>query len=161
MTDFRLLAGLASRIIQSAQICLGRSLKDKGLGSAEANVLQFLYTNGDGVRQDDIVTAIEVSRPAISRTVASLASKGYLTMSASSSDKRARIVTLTEKARREQAFIDKQYADMVQAASVGVPDEAVQQFIEVFRKVADNLDSYRREGVPHDRRNRSAGASWK
>ncbi len=146
MEDFRLIVSLASRIIQAGQICLASSLKGTGLRSAEANVLMFLYTNGDGVKQDDIVSAVEVSRPAISRTIASLASKGYVTLTTATTDKRARVVSLTEKARQHQAFINTQYANMVRAASEGVPAEAVQQFIGVFRKVAENLDAYRRKG---------------
>jgi DNA-binding MarR family transcriptional regulator len=68
----------------------------------------FLYANGDGVKQDDIVTGVAVSKPAISRTVMSLEKKRYLIRKQSQIDKRAYLVYMTDKARREETFIQKQ-----------------------------------------------------
>lgn len=144
MTRFQLLVSLASRIIQAGQLCVINALREKNLGSAEANVLMFLYTNGDGVKQDDIVSGVDVSKPAISRTVTSLVKKGYITRKHSPTDKRAYLVYLTEKARREEEFIQKQYADLVTVAAAGIPEDKVEEFIEIFHQVADNLDNYRK-----------------
>lgn len=98
MTRFELLVSLASRIIQNGQLCIINALQEKQLGSAEANVLMFLYANGDGVKQDDIVTGVAVSKPAISRTVMSLEKKRYLIRKQSQIDKRAYLVYMTDKA---------------------------------------------------------------
>lgn len=143
MKDFQMLVNLASSIIHDCQICLNRALREIGLGSAEANVLVFLYNNGDGVRQDDIVAAAEVSKPAISRTIASLESKGYIHREEGERDRRSRVVRLTEKARRDEAFIQRQYADLVAAASDGIPDDMVADFIKVFSQVAGNVSLHR------------------
>ena len=107
----------------------------------------FLYTNGDGVKQDDIVSGVAVSKPAISRTVMSLEKKGYVTRKHSRVDKRAYLVYLTDKARREESFIQKQYADLVTAAATGIPEEKVEEFIEIFKQVADNLDNHRKTTI--------------
>lgn len=147
MTRFELLVSLASRIIQNGQLCIVNALQEKQLGSAEANVLMFLYANGDGVKQDDIVSGVAVSKPAISRTVMSLEKKGYVTRKHSRVDKRAYLVYLTDKARREESFIQKQYADLVTAAATGIPEEKVEEFIEIFKKVADNLDNHRKTTI--------------
>lgn len=144
MTRFQLLVSLAGRIIQAGQLCVISALREKKLGSAEANVLMFLYTNGDGVKQDDIVSGVAVSKPAISRTVISLEKKGYVTREHSTADKRVYLVYLTEKARREEGFIQKQYADLVTVAAAGIPEDKVEEFIEIFHQVADNLDNYRK-----------------
>lgn len=145
--NFRLLVRLANSIIQSGQIGIGNALRERHLGSAEANVLMFLYTEGDGVKQDDIVAGVEVSKAAISRTIALLARKGYLRRTPAKADRRSRLVFLTEKALKERTFIEEQFADMVVAASAGVPAEKVAEFIEVFRRVAANLEAYRRKKV--------------
>ena len=71
MNDFRALISIASRIIHDGQACLNKAPMEIGLGSAEANVLMFLFPRWRRRRQDDIVAATEVSKPAISRTVAS------------------------------------------------------------------------------------------
>lgn len=147
MTRFELLVSLAGRIIQSGQLCIIDVLQEKKLGSAEANVLMFLYANGDGVIQDDLVSGIAVSKPAISRTVISLERKGYITRKHSHTDKRAYLVYLTAKARREEDFIRQQYADLITVAATGIPVEKVEEFIEIFKQVADNLDNHRKATV--------------
>lgn len=144
MTRFQLLVSLSSRIIQAGQLCIINALREKQLGSAEANVLMFLYTNGDGVKQDDIVYGVDVSKPAISRTVMSLEKKGYVTRKHNPADKRAYLVYLTEKARSEKDYIEKQYADLVTVAAIGIPEEKVEGFIDIFRKVADNLEDHKK-----------------
>lgn len=144
LTRFQLLVSISSRIIQAGQLCVTNALREKNLGSAEANVLMFLYSNGDGVKQDDIVSGVDVSKPAISRTVTSLVKKGYITRKHSPTDKRAYLVYLTEKARREEEHIQKQYADLVIAAAAGIPEDKIEEFIEIFRQVADNLEEHRK-----------------
>ncbi|HBG22420.1 MAG: MarR family transcriptional regulator [Syntrophaceticus sp.] len=114
------------------------------MGSAEANVLMFLYTNGDGVKQDDIVSGVAVSKPAISRTVVSIEKKGYVTRKHSHNNKRAYLVYMTDKARQGETFIRQQYADLVTATATGIPEEKVVEFIEIFKQVADNLDNHRK-----------------
>ncbi len=147
MTKFQLLINLASRIIQSGQLCIISALREKQLGSAEANVLMFLYTNGEGVKQDDIVTGVAVSKPAISRTIVSLETKGYIFRKQCTEDKRAYLVYLTEKARREEECIQKQYTELVKVAAAGIPEEKVEEFIEIFKQVAENLDKHRRASL--------------
>ncbi len=144
MTRFQLLVNLASRIIQSGQLCLLKALREKQLGSAEANVLMFLYTYGEGIKQDDIVTGVAVSKPAVSRTIMSLEKKGYIIRKPNTLDKRAHLVYLTEKARREEEYIQKQYEELVKVAAVGIPDDKIEEFIDIFQKVAENLDNHRR-----------------
>jgi DNA-binding MarR family transcriptional regulator len=143
--DFRMLVSLASRIIHDCQVTLNRTLMDLGLGSAEANVLMFLYSGGDGVRQDDIVAATEVSKPAISRTVASLEAKGYVVREQALSDKRSRIVRLTEKAKAIQAVVEQHYSDLVSAAARDIPADRIHEFMAMFSQVARNVARYRED----------------
>ncbi|HHX27983.1 MAG: MarR family winged helix-turn-helix transcriptional regulator [Bacillota bacterium] len=145
MEDFRMLVSLASRIIHDCQVTLNRTLMDLGLGSAEANVLMFLYSGGDGVRQDDIVAATEVSKPAISRTVASLEAKGYVVREQALSDKRSRIVRLTEKAKAIQAVVEQHYSDLVSAAARDIPADRIHEFMAMFSQVARNVARYRED----------------
>jgi MarR family transcriptional regulator for hemolysin len=144
LTRFQLLFNLASRIIQAGQLRLIKALREKQLGSAEANVLMFLYTYGEGIKQDDIVTGVAVSKPAVSRTIMSLEKKGYIIRKPNTLDKRAHLVYLTEKARREEEYIQKQYEELVRVAAVGIPDDKIEEFIDIFQKVAENLDNHRR-----------------
>ena len=145
MSDFRVIVNLATRIIQDGQVCLNMALSKYGLSSSEANVLMFLYSSGDGIPQDTIVSGTAVSKAAISRTVDSLVRKGFLSRTRNSTDKRLYQVWLTEKARNLQDYIQDQYNQMVTAASRGVPQDKVEEFTSIFRQVAENLDAYREE----------------
>ena len=145
MTDFRLLVNLANRIIHDAQICLNLALQQLGLSSPEANVLMFLYSSRAGIRQDDIVFGIDASKAAISRTVSSLERKGLIVRMKREGDRRSYEIRLTDKARGLQSYIQAQYQDMVQAASKGIPDQVVEEFTQVFEKVAENLSRYRQQ----------------
>lgn len=143
MENFRAVIAMANDVIQTGQICIATALRNHDLGNAEANVLMYLFGHGDGVRQDDIVAGVEVSKPAISRTVASLQRKGYVVRDRNEADRRAYSVRLTEKARAVEAFIHQQYADLVTAASTGVPPEKVREIALIFRQVIENMKRHR------------------
>lgn len=98
MYDFQLIVGYASRMIQIGKTCMNKALKSIGLSSSESDVLMFLYSNGDGIRQDQIAAGVEVSKPAISRTIRSLEKKGYIIREQSQKDRREYYVHLSDKA---------------------------------------------------------------
>lgn len=145
IASYQSLIGFATSIIQSGQMCINSSLRSRQLGSGEANVLMFLYTNGDGVRQDDIVAGVDVSKPAISRTVTSLQRKGYVTRTSDEKDRRAYVVRLTDLALRDREFIQQQYAELVSVAAGSIPEDKVEEFLAMFGQVAENLEKYRRQ----------------
>lgn len=144
VASYQLLVSLAMSIVQNGQLCLNSSLRSRGIGSAESNVLVFLYGHGDGVRQDDIVAGVEISKPAVSRTMTSLQRKGYITRKADERDRRAYIVRLTERALREREFIQQQYAELVSVAASSIPEDKIEEFLVLFQRVADNLEDYRK-----------------
>lgn len=143
MNGIKQLISAGNNIVQSAQLYLNQVLKQKQLSGAEANVLMFLYNDGDGVMQDAIVSAVEVSKPAISRTINSLVKKGYITRKPNPADKRSRLISLTAKAWEEEAYIQSVYADFLAIAASGLPIDKVDEFTKLLQKVSDNLDSYR------------------
>lgn len=144
MESIKQLISAGSNIVQSAQLYLNQALREKQLSSAEANVLMFLYTNGDQVSQDVIVTGVEVSKPAISRTIHSLEEKGYIMRKSNPADKRSNLIFLTDKAWQEEEYIQSVYADFLSIAAQGLPIAKVIEFAGLLQQVSDNIDSYRR-----------------
>ncbi|HHW99442.1 MAG TPA: MarR family transcriptional regulator [Firmicutes bacterium] len=144
MHSIKQLINVGSNIVQSAQLYLNQALKEKNLSSAETNVLMFLYTNGDHVSQDAIVSGVDVSKPAISRTINSLEKKGYIVREPNPNDKRSNLINLTEKAWQEEEYIQSVYADFLNIAARGLPEDKVAEFIGLLQQVSDNIDSYRR-----------------
>ncbi len=145
MYDFQLIVSSAGRVIQIGKICISKALKEIGLGSAESDVLLFLYSKGDGIRQDDIVAGVEVSKPAISRTIHSLEKKGFVIREQNAEDKRSYVIWLTDKAKDAEELIKGQYRDLLNASCLGIPEEKVKEVIEVFKDVLNNMEKYRIE----------------
>jgi len=143
MYDFQSIVSSAGRMVQIGRMCVNKGLKEIGLGSAEADVLMFLYSVGDGVRQDDIVAGIEVSKAAISRTIKSLEKKGYVARKQNLCDRRSYVVWLTERAWKAEVLVKRQYEDLVNAACLGIPEEKVKEVVELFKHVVDNIEKYR------------------
>lgn len=144
MQSIKLLISAASNIIQNSQLFLNLALKEHRLSSAEANVLVFLFNHGDGVNQDAIVSGVEVSKPAISRTINSLEQKGYIQRQTDDGDKRVRLVHLTAKARAVEDDLQQLYSDIVSIAAEGVPAEKVEEFIQLMQHVSENIERYLR-----------------
>lgn len=147
MADFRLLVNLGNRIVQDGQVCLNVALREHGVSSAEANVLMFLYTSGDGVTQDTIVSGVDVSKAAISRTLASMERKSLIVRSKNEFDRRSYRIWLTDRARGLRDYIEAQYKELVIAAAEGIAEEEVEGFTRVLQRVAENLESYRKRRI--------------
>ncbi len=144
MQGIKQLISAGNNIVQSAQLYLNQAFKVKQLSSAETNVLMFLYTNGDRVSQDAIVSGVDVSKPAISRTINSLEAKGYIVREPNPADRRSNLINLTEKAWQEEEYIQSVYADFLTIAAKGLPEAKVSEFTELLQQVSDNIDFYRR-----------------
>lgn len=129
-------------MISAGQACLNQVLRCKNLSAAEANVLLFLYMNGDGTSQERVVTATQVSKAAISRTVSSLEAKGFVLRQRDTSDRRSCRLFLTPKALEEQCFIQEQYAQIVAAAMEGIPEDKISEFTFLLATVAENIEKY-------------------
>ncbi|MDH7572822.1 MAG: NAD-dependent epimerase/dehydratase family protein [Clostridia bacterium] len=142
---FEALVMTANRVIEAGQACLNLKLRGSRLTGAEANVLMFLYTHGEGVIQEDIVTGMELTRPAISRTLRELERKGYVHRYPAERDRRSRQVFLTDRAFEEKARVEEAYRQIVAAATEGIPEEKAGEFLGYLRRVAENLDAYRKE----------------
>ncbi len=147
MQGIKQLISAGNNIVQSAQLYLNQAFKEKQLSGAETNVLMFLYSNGDRVSQDAIVSGVEVSKPAISRTINSLENKGYIVREANPVDKRSKLINLTEKAWQEEEYIQSVYSDFLSIAAHGLPIDKVDEFVQLLQKVSDNIDSYRRAEI--------------
>jgi DNA-binding MarR family transcriptional regulator len=88
---------------------------------------------------------MELTRPAISRTLRGLERKGYVRRYPAERDRRSRQVFLTDKALQEKARVEEAYRQIVAAATEGIPEEKASEFLGYLRRVAENLDAYRKD----------------
>jgi MarR family transcriptional regulator for hemolysin len=136
----------ANNIIRSSRQLVNEGLKPLGLSSAEGNILIHLLTQDRVMRQEELVEQLEVTKPAVSRALESLERKGYVKRQRDPSDQRANQVTLTDKARRIGADVERVYDKVFSIAAQVLTEEAVAGFIRVFGRVSDSFSAAQANG---------------
>jgi DNA-binding MarR family transcriptional regulator len=129
----------ANNIIRSARQLVNEALKPLNLSSAEGNILLQLLTQGDGVRQEELVEQLDITKPAVSRALDSLESKGYVLREKDYSDRRAALVLLTEKARQTGPQVEAIYDHIFTIAADGIAPAEIAAFADLFARVSRNF----------------------
>ncbi len=129
----------AHNIIRSSRLMINEDLKPLNLSSAEGNILIHLYTREEGVRQEEIVEQLDISKPAVSRALESLVQKGYVTRAKDPCDRRASHVLLTPKGLSIGPKVEQVYNHVYRVASQGVSETEIREFIELFSRVSKNF----------------------
>jgi DNA-binding MarR family transcriptional regulator len=89
-------------------------LEDYKLNHSEANLLVYLYKDGDGINQSKLKDNLAVDKATISRAINSLIDKKYLKKKSSPEDGRVNLIYLTEKANAVQEEINRIYQQWFQ-----------------------------------------------
>ncbi|MDO9534111.1 MAG: MarR family winged helix-turn-helix transcriptional regulator [Bacillota bacterium] len=139
MSDIKDIWLYANNIIRSSRQMINEGLNPLNLSSAEGNILLHLFTQSHGVRQDDIVGQLDISKPAVSRALESLEKKGYVNRHRDSSDRRASRVLLTVQAQEIRPKIEFVYNEVYAKAAQGVSEAEASFFINLFCRVSENF----------------------
>lgn len=136
----------ANNIIQSARQLVNDGLKPLGLTSAEGNILHHLLTRQPvAMRQEDIVAELEISKPAVSRALASLEEKGYVQRTKDIEDKRVSRVRLTAKGQQAGPAVRKVYNHVFAIAAQGVDHAAIEEAVNFFKLISENYSLARED----------------
>ena len=149
MSDIRDIWVYAHNIIRSSRLIINEELEALDLSSAEGNILLHLTTQGDGLRQEQIVEEIDISKPAVSRALRSLEKKGYVKRERDPDDGRASRVLLTAKALAIGDRIEQVYNDVFAIATQAASEEEIQRFIELFGRVSARYAQARAKKTSH------------
>ena len=111
--------------------------KSSGLTITDFEILLRLDA-GTGLRIGDLTGAIRLSQPALSRAVARLAGRGWLTRSGSPADARCVLITLTPAGRDVLSAATAVHASVISETLLGKLSPAEQeQLARVLARVAD------------------------
>jgi DNA-binding MarR family transcriptional regulator len=133
----------ANNILRSARQMVNDDLKPLNLSSAEGNILLHLLTQEGIFQQEDLVDQLEISKPAISRALDSLETKGYITRKRDPDDKRANQIFVTQKAQDIGPKIEQVYSEIFALAATTISEEEIRVFIEVFERVSQSFSAAR------------------
>lgn len=143
MSDIKDIWVYANNIIRSSRQMVNEGLKPLGLSSAEGNILLHLLTQDLKLRQEDLVAQLDISKPAVSRALESLESKGYVSREKDPEDRRVSRVTLTGKARDIGSQVEEAYNRVFSVATHLVSEGEVRDFIELFGRVSHSFTAAR------------------
>lgn len=129
----------AHNMIRSARQIINKNLGPLGLSSAEGNILLHVYTQGEEIGQEQLVEQLDVSKPAISRTLQSLETKAYITRQRDPDDKRAYRIRLTSKALEIGPAIEQVYNHIFTLALQGISQDELDTFMELFARISENI----------------------
>lgn len=141
MADIRDIWLHAQNMIRSARLIINNDLHPLDLSSSEGNVLLHLFTLGKAISQEQLVQQIDVSKPAISRTIKSLEGKGYITRQRDPDDRRAFRVQLTEKALDIAPAIERVYNRVYTLAMKNISQDELDYFVSLFKRMSENFTS--------------------
>ena len=129
----------AHNMIRTGRQIINRDLRPLGLSSAEGNILLHLFTQGQEMGQEQLVEQLDVSKPAVSRTLSSLETKGYVTRQRDPDDKRAYQIRLTDKALETGPEIEQVYNRVYTLAMRGITQDELDYFMTLFGHISENL----------------------
>ena len=91
--------------------------------------------------QEQLVEQLDVSKPAISRTLNSLETKGYVSRQRDTEDKRAHRIQLTDKALDIGPAVEQVYNHVYSVAMNDISMEEFEYFVNLFARMSENLTS--------------------
>lgn len=130
----------ANNIIRSARQIINQNLRPLNLSSAEGNILLHLLTQGEEMRQEQLVEQLDISKPAVSRALVSLEKKSFVIRQHDPNDRRAHRVRLTERAQKIGPTVEQIYNQVYAVAIQGVTQEEIDSFLALFERISENFE---------------------
>jgi len=110
-------------------------LADYNLNHSEANLLVYLYKDGDGISQNKLKENLAVDKATISRGIYSLIEKEYLKKKRSPDDGRVNLIYLTEKAQSVKEEIAGIYQQWFQIFIKEIGEKEAERLINNLEKM--------------------------
>ena len=140
MSEIRNIWLHANNMIRSARQMINENLRPLNLSSAEGNILLHLLTQGQEMEQGQLVRQLDISKPAVSRALNSLETKGFVTRQRDPDDRRAYRVRLVDKALEIGAAVEQIYSQVYMLAIRGISQDELDHFLELFGRISENLE---------------------
>lgn len=139
MADIRDVWLHAHNMIRSARQVVNEALRPLNLSSAEGNILLHLLLTGQELGQEQLAEQLDVSTPAVSRTLDSLEAKSFVIRQQDAVDRRVHKVRLTDQAREIGPAIEHAYNQLYALAMQGISQEELDYFVKLFSRMSENF----------------------
>ncbi len=108
------IGSLLKQIHDKMKVSADASLKEIGLTISQAMAMEFLHEKGGKATQKEIENHLKVSHPTVVGIVSRLEKNGFLTCYVDETDKRNKIICVTDKAEKNA---EKMYKGRAEAES--------------------------------------------
>ena len=115
-----------------------RVFERSGLHSGQVRVLSALIEYGE-LSQADIGRLLDISGPTVKKLIENLLEEELVSLSASGSDRRINIVSLTRKGRAHEPVIKKCNREIGGAASAGMSEPEIIMTGLLLARISENL----------------------
>jgi MarR family transcriptional regulator for hemolysin len=145
-TPYLTLGSALMRVARCWQREVNRTLVAHGLSQTMVMPLIVLHRSRGAVRQGIIAEEIGVEGPSLVRVIDQLERDGLISRVCDPTDRRAKMVTLTEDGKQKAAEIEKLLGELRGELTANIPSENLGITLDVMRALLDQLAL--REKVP-------------
>lgn len=105
----------------------------------EGRTLGFVNQNGGKMLTSELLSYFHVSKASMSQTLTSLLNKKMITMDVDQTDRRCKIVALTDKGKYTAIKSDEFFDDMDNKIESNLTDDELDEFYSLLKKIRQNL----------------------
>lgn len=133
--------GFLIKVISDRMKALGdNDLKTHDLTFSQAQVLVVIERNGGTIAQKEIEKILDVSHPTIVGLVNRLQEKGFVECEVDETDRRSKIVFLSEKAKSLGQLMREKRDQSDRELMEGLSEEEAEQLYVLLRKIYSNIE---------------------
>lgn len=126
-----------SALHRYAQGFIGKRLKIHNIGSGQYIFLMELY-KGDGRKQEDLATALNIDKGTTARALSNLEKQGYLKKEVDKVDKRAYRVFLTKKAFDVKPYVHQVLLEWTEIITSGLSESEAKTALRLLQRMSAN-----------------------
>ena len=114
------------------------SLKDTGLTIGQPKILDYLKEH-DGSNQKEIAKACFLEAGSLTTILNKMEEKGLIERKILNGNRRSFHIFMTDKGRKMQKRVEKEFAVIEKKALQEISDEEYEAFLNVYKKINENL----------------------
>ena len=113
----------------------GRPMPPHRPGLSRERLLVLIGQQEGGIRQKDLLEKVHIGAPAMSELVGKLEDDGYIVRTVDPEDRRATLLSLTEKGQARAAEVEDERAEQFKAAFASLSDEEKEALAAILDKL--------------------------
>jgi len=125
-----------SVLYRQFQVYINKELRELNINSSEYIYIVTLFSDHDGMSQDELSKKLFIDKGAVARSINSLEKKNYVSRRIDKLDKRIKRVYLTEKAKEVEDILFKALDKWNDIITVNIDQSSINTTIKTLQKMS-------------------------